>query len=148
MPGPLRDVLKIAIVLIPTLIIGSLVFLGTDKGQEFAGKIFGRMDSYSVILDESDYTKYEGALVSGSDVIAAIKYFDNSNEPICVEIAHTGICYVYTDETLQTESTANIANASRKNSPEYINPNAKYLGSLVRDTTDNSIRKLVFTIQP
>lgn len=148
MSETLRDFLKIAGISVVTLILLGVLFAGLNKATGFTDKVFGKMDNYSVMIDESDYTKYEGALVSGSDVIAAIKSFQNSNEPICVEITHTGVSYIYTDETLQTESTANIANASRKNSSEYINPNANYLGSLVRDSTDNSIRKIVFDIQP
>lgn len=146
MSGSLRDFLKIAGIAVVTLGLLSLLFIGLNKATGFTDKVFAKMDTMSVTVEESEYTKYEGTIVSGSEVIAAIKYFQNGMDPICIEAM--GKTYVYTDETLQTPSTENVANASRKGADGYINPNAKFLGELTRDSTDNSIRKITFTIQP
>ena len=129
------------------LMLVALLVTGLNKSSSTVEKSYEKMDDFNVMLEESDYTKFDGAVISGDSVIAAIKGFESSSQPICVEIAHTGVCYVYTDETLQTKSTAKISNASRKGTAEYINPTAYYLGSIERDSTDNSIRKIVFEIQ-
>lgn len=145
MSDSLRKFLEIAGIVVITLGLISILFIGLNKATGFADKMFAKMDAMSVTVDESDFTKYDGTLVSGADVIAAIKYFQNGMEPICIEVM--GKTYIYTDETLQTPSDENINNASRKGAEGYINPNAKFLGEVSRDATDNSIRKITFTIQ-
>lgn len=145
--GHLKQFIEIGIVVFITILLGTLAITGANKSTAIAEKGYKKQDEMSLMIDEYDYSKFDGATVSGTDVIAAIKQFQSADAEICVEVTHTGICYVYTDETLTTKSTANIANAQRKGTAEYINPHAKFLGSIVRDATDNSIRKLVFDIQ-
>lgn len=144
----IRKFVEIGIVVAVAIILGSAALIGANKTTSITDKANKKSDEMSLMIDEYDYSKYDGATVSGSDVIAAIKQFQSADAEICVEVTHTGICYVYTDETLTTKSTANIANAQRKGTAEYINPHAKFLGSIERDSTDNSIRKLIFDIQP
>ena len=143
MSDSLRHFLEIAGIAVVILTLLGALFFGLNKATGFADQVFGKMDGMTQTIDESDYTKYEGAIVTGSEVIAAIKYFQASTEPICVECM--GQVYVY-QEDLTTLSTANIANATRKGQTGYINPNAKFVGTLTRDSVDNSIRKITFDI--
>lgn len=147
MPAIVRKFLELAATIVLILALIALVFLVYNKATNIADKGTKKMDNMEIQLDESDYTKYDGAIVSGSDVIAAIKYFQNS-DPICITVVARGTySYLYTDTSLQTESTENIAYATQRNDDHYINPNGKFLGEVIRDSSDNSIVGLTFTIQ-
>lgn len=104
------------------------------------------MDNMTILMDESDYTKYDGAQVKGADVIAAVKYFQDG-EPVCINVqtATGNAIFCYTDESLTTKSEESIANCQRKGSANYINPNAKYIGKVERNETDNTIWGITFT---
>lgn len=149
MSGSLRDFLKIAGVVIVTLALLSILFLGLQKATGFTNKAYSKIDSMSQSVEESDYTRYDGALISGTEVIAAIKYFQQDGA-ICIEVnnGYTTTNYVCADETLAAPSTAKISDAQNKNDlNKYINPNAKYLGECVRDTANNLIVAVKFTVQ-
>ena len=151
MPDSLREFLKIAAIVVVTLSVISLVFVGLNKATGFADKMFAKMDTMSVSLEEGDYTKYDGVICSGADVIAAVKYLQNG-EPIWITVATAGgnVVFGYTDSSLSTPvssdaNSANLANCQRKGSSTYINPNAKYIGKVERNETDNSIWGITFT---
>ena len=65
MPDSLREFLKIAAIVVVTLSVISLVFVGLNKATGFADKMFAKMDTMSVSLEEGDYTKYDGVICSG-----------------------------------------------------------------------------------
>ena len=68
---------------------------------------------------------------------------------VTVENGRTTRTYIYTDDSFQTRSDLSVTNAQTKNSEYYINPNAKYLGSVTRDeATGGTITELKFTVQP
>ncbi len=151
MSESLRDFLKIAAIVVVTLSIISLAFVGLNKATGFTDKMFSKMDVMSVSLEESDYTKYDGTICSGADVIAAVKYLQNG-EPICIKVATAGgdVTFGYEDSSLQNkvssdDASTRLANCQKKGTTNYINPNAKYLGKVERNDTDNSIWGITFT---
>lgn len=151
MSASMRDFIKIAAIVVVTLSLVSLIFVGLNKATGFADKMFAKMDTMSTTLEESDYTKYDGTICTGADVIAAVKYLQNG-EPICITVATVGgdVVFGYTDSSLSTKvssdaNASNLANCQRKGSSTYINPNAKYLGKVERNETDNSIWGITFT---
>ncbi len=147
MSGSFRDFIKIAVVVIITLGLAGLCFLGYSKSEGFANKAFGKIDNMSNMVEESDYTKYDGAIISGTEVIAAIKYF-SVDEAICIEVNNgsTTTNYVCEDETLTTPATAKVSDAQNRNKlDKYINPNGKFLGELVRDSGSNLVVAIKFS---
>lgn len=152
MSDSLRSFINIAAIVVVTLGVVALVFTGLNYATGFANGVFDKMDTMSTNLSEDDYTKYDGAIVTGSDVIAAIKYFEGG-DPLCITVATNGgnVVFGYTDSSLQTEvtgSSALLANCQRKGSTTYINPSAKYQGAVERNATDNSIWGITFTFAP
>jgi hypothetical protein len=143
----LRQIIEIIIVAAIALVLATVAIAGMRSSKQSAEGTIQKAENISVMLSEDDFTKYDGAEVKGSDVIACISYFEGIGEPICIEVTHTGVNYIYTDESLTTVSTASLANARKKTSSEYINPNANFIGSIVRDSTDNSVRAIVFDIE-
>lgn len=147
MPAIVRKGLEL--VAIVALIMGliSIAFLAFNKAENVSSKGMKKMDTIETQLDESDFTKYDGAIVSGSDVVAAVKYFLNG-EPICITVvARNTYSYCYTDTSLTTPSTESISMAMQRDNDHYINPNGKFLGEVIRDPSDNSIVGITFTIQ-
>lgn len=127
-------------------LLASLVFNLLTKATNVADAGGKKMDNMTILMDESDYTKYDGAQVKGADVIAAVKYFQDG-EPVCINVqtATGNAIFCYTDESLTTKSEESIANCQRKGSANYINPNAKYIGKVERNETDNTIWGITFT---
>lgn len=138
--------LGIATAVILFFLVVSQVFNLYKKASNIADAGGKKMDNMTILMDESDYTKYDGVQVKGADVIAAVKYFQDG-EPICINVqtATGNAIFCYTDESLTTKSEESIANCQRKGAANYINPNAKYIGKVERNETDNTIWGITFT---
>ncbi len=98
-------------------------------------------------IAEDQYTKYDGAIVSGSEVVSAIKYFDGISD-VCVTVTTSRGTnnFIYTGPDLQTKSDLAVGNTRDKRSTCYINPSSKFLGKVVRDA-DGTINNIVFEVQ-
>ena len=125
-------------VVLALLFVGA-IFTVWGYASGFFDKAGNKMSQMSTTMDESQYTEYDGAIVSGTQVISFIKA--HANDEICVTVnnGHQTTPYIYFDETLQTKTgVGSIAQAQNKAniSTVYINPNSKYLGSIVRDSVD------------
>ena len=139
-------------------VVLALLFVGALFGvwgyvSGFFDKAGNRMSEKSTTMDESQYLEYDGAIVSGTQVLSFIKA--HSNAEICVKVnnGHTTTAYIYDDENLATKnSIGTVAQAQNKAnlSTVYINPNSKYLGKIVRDNVDTKNGTIVaveFTVQ-
>ena len=140
-------------------VVIALLFVGALFGMwgyvsGFFDKVGTKMSSMSTTMDESQYTEYDGAIVSGTQVISFIKA--HSNDEICVTVnnGHSTTNYIYSSTDLTDKTgVGNIAQAQNKAnlSTVYINPNSKYLGAVVRDSVDatnGTIVGVTFDIQP
>ena len=129
----LSDWIGIIITVVLLLLLATALFLFWGRTEGFIDKASDRVSDMAVMLDESTYTQYEGATVSGTEVVAIIK--NHSNEEICITVnnGRTTASYICSDQTLATKSELNVANTQKKSSEYYINPNSKFLGTVVRD---------------
>ena len=143
----MTDSLKNIVIMCSTMVLImaliSLMFMGFTKGKNFADMVTGKMHQTEVTMDEGEYLKYDGRRLTGSEVISAVKYFQGELIPICIEV--NGICYIYTDETLQTASMEDIKKTTKKGNAEYINPEDIYIGQVNRDPVSGAIVKITFT---
>lgn len=146
----MTDSLKNLVIICSTMVLImsliSLMFMGFTKGKNFADMVTGKMHQTEVTMDEGEYLKYEGRRLTGSEVISAVKYFQGELIPICIEV--NGICYIYTDETLQTASMEDIKKTTKKGNAEYINPEDIYIGQVNRDPVSGAIVKITFVNYP
>ena len=134
------------------LFIVAAIFSVWAIASHFISKGSTKLTNISTTMDESQYTDYDGATVSGTQVISAIKQFGQEQICITVNNGHSTTPYVYADISLSTPSTNMISAAENKVnlSTVYINPNSHYLGKITRDSTDpihGTIIGLDFTIQ-
>ncbi len=112
MTDSLKNIVIICSTMVLIMALISLMFMGFTKGKNFADMVTGKMHQTEVTMDEGEYLKYEGRRMTGSEVISAVKYFQGELIPICIEV--NGICYIYTDETLQTASMEDIKKTTKK----------------------------------
>lgn len=108
--------------------------------------------STGTTIDESRYTDYDGALVTGTQVVSAIKYFANDEICITVNNGHATTSYIYdsTDLTSNTNVGQIAAAQTKSNINAYINPSSKYVGEIVRDAaggTKGTIVGINFNVQ-
>ena len=143
MMDSLKNIVIICSTMVLIMALISLMFMGFTKGKNFADMVTGKMHQTEVTMDEGEYLKYEGRRMTGSEVISAVKYFQGELIPICIEV--NGICYIYTDETLQTASMEDIKKTTKKGNAEYINPEDIYIGQVNRDPVSGAIVKITFT---
>lgn len=135
-------------VVVAALILLGVLLTAVYRSRDFADTANDRLADMTIAAEESDYTKYDGAIVSGSDVVSAIKYFDGVAD-VCVTVTTSKgtYNYIYTGSDLQTRSDLSVANTRNKTSTYYINPSSKFLGSVVRDS-DGTITNIIFVVQP
>lgn len=149
--GTIGKFLSIAAITTITLLLIGIAYTFYHKTSATVDTAEKKLDSMNIMMEESDYTKFDGAIISGSDVIAAVKYFQNG-DPLCIKVATAGgdVTFGYTDSTLSTPvgtaETSNIlANCQKRGSANYINPTAHYQGKVERNETDNTIWGITFT---
>lgn len=137
-----------------TLIVVSIGFLLMRSGQSTAQNAISKLDRINAEMSESQYTMYDGMTNRGSEVVNVLNKF--KNEYIGVQVKtkkiSTGTWYIY-DVTLTgdvgeigTESHSEISDTMDEAHDEYINPNGKFLGELVRDE-NGTVVALIFTQQ-
>lgn len=147
MSETLRDILIIAGISVVVLGLLGLLFVAYNSSSKFADAANEKLNNMTIAIEESDFTKYDGAIVSGSEVVSAIKYFEGTAD-VCVTVTTSKGTnnYVYTGPDLQTKSDLAVANTRNKTSEFYINPSSKFLGSVVRDS-DGTITNIIFEVQ-
>lgn len=142
-----RDTITIIGAAVAALVLVSVLLALVYRARAFSEVTGDKVNNMTVAAEESDYTKYDGAIVTGSDVVSAIKYFEGMGE-VCITVTTSKgtHSYIYTGPDLQTKSDISVSNTRKKTSEYYINPSSKFLGSVVRDA-DGTITNIVFEVQ-
>lgn len=125
---------KFFLIAVGLIVTGALVLLGfrmANIGKDTGGDVINRFIEFSTELQEVEIMQYDGATVSGSDVINFIRknlseYPAGSTVPFTI-VVKTGTVTTHKDNS----AIANIMNFSHVS---YINPTAKFKGKVVRNT--------------
>jgi hypothetical protein len=97
-------------------------------------------------LSEQSYQVYDGTTVSGSQVVNALRKFEDKDIGINVITGKGGDTWYINDaSTIDSLSTASGSSSSVKDiaSQEYINPSGKFQAKIQRDS-NNVIRAITF----
>ena len=137
-----------------TLIVVSIGFLLMRSGQSTAQNAIGKLDQINAEMSESQYTMYDGMETRGSEVVNVLNKYKDEYIGIQVKTKKvtSGTWYIHNVSvtsnvgTIGAQSTNSISNTMDEKHTEYINPNGKFLGSLVRDQ-NGTVGCLVFTQQ-
>lgn len=148
MDNIIPKVIGIFVGIFAILTIAGWVITNLNSGSSFVDSGNKKMVTMATQLEENDYTKYDGVVVAGSDVISFIKSQISQDAEICVEVITSSgnTAYLYTDGTLATKSTAKMASTTSKKSSAYINPTGSFLGAITRNAA-GAITYISFTQQ-
>lgn len=120
-----------------TCIIISLGFYIAREAKDTAAAGAGQINALNAEFSENSKTIYDGTEVSGSEVLNAIRKYDGEVFGVKVETKKSTVYYGYNfDETtgeLAKESSQDYLNAKKETSETYINPNGRFLGTIIRD---------------
>lgn len=129
MPG--LDIIKLAAGVFLTCILIAVAFSLTNSGRDVYGGYSEQMASTAAKVSESDKVRYDGTIVSGADVINAVR--GNSND---MQIKVTTIKNLEQEEVEKVYSA--LSTFTNLPSDEgYVNPYAKFLGEI--DRTENGV---------
>lgn len=122
--------LLIAASTIITCIIVGLGFSMAREAKQLGNYVVKELHSYRVAIEEQDYTKYDGAMVYGTDVVNLMKYtFAVKESGISITVEENGEKRTYaTQEDIEKAQTVGDA--------YYIAPAAEYTGEVKRNKND------------
>ncbi len=143
--------IMIGVGVVITLAVISIGFLILRQGQDTSKNALNKIDNMNTSLAESDYTLYDGLEVSGSEVLNTIRKFKSEYIAIQVKTGRdaSGTWYIYnateSNGTAQVEGEIDfdLSDALDPATNQYINPNGRFLGSVLRDT-NGSVSAIVF----
>ncbi|SFR76966.1 hypothetical protein [Anaeromicropila populeti] len=131
-----------------TCIVISLGFFIAREARDTAAGGAGQISKLNAEFNESDKVMYDGLSVSGSEVINVINKFRNNE--LSVKVITNKAAYYYNwllkngDTELGENSSISIKEAQKPTSDNYINPNAQFLGTILRDV-NNAIIAIEFS---
>jgi hypothetical protein len=130
-----------------TCIVISLGFYISREARDTAASGAGQISKLNAEFNESDKVMYDGLNVSGSEVVNVINKFKNGDIAIQVNTKKCSTYYVNILDDKQTvingSSSASVKTAQNSLSSVYINPNAQFQGSIIRDV-NNTIIGIIF----
>ena len=143
------EVIWIVVGLAVVLIAAGWGVLQVRSNTNSANNVAAEMEQMNESLLETEFTKYDASEVTGSQVINAIKQYEQEKEDICI-IVNNGRSeteYVKTQD-LSSEASAKIKDAKKKSDlSHYISPSAIFLGEVIRDVDTDTIIAIKFTKQ-
>lgn len=148
MENSLKGLILAAGVIITCVVVG-LGFYIAREAKDTASGGAGKISSLNSEFSETDKTLYDGMTVSGNEVINAIRKFDKEKIGIKVVTGKSTTCYINNISTNENElsgqgATSDLKNASDSKNKNYINPNGKFNGKVLRDA-NNSIIGIKFS---
>ncbi|OMF76752.1 ABC transporter permease [Paenibacillus glucanolyticus] len=127
-------------------IVVSLFISSTDAVKE--GQT--QFSSIQTQLSQTRYNIYENTTLSGSQVMNAVRQFNNETQfGVYVQTGKNGVTYygnTFNQTTGEIDGTAkntNLQPAQDETNNNYINPSGKFKSSVVRDA-NNMVRGIVF----
>ncbi len=139
MENSLKGLILAAGVIITCVVVG-LGFYIAREAKDTATNGAGQITLLNSEFSNNDKTIYDGITVSGSEVVNAINKF--KNEELCVKVVTSKSTTYYNyylddaENNINNKSGASISDAKKVSNKNYINPNGKFEGELIRDSND------------
>ena len=137
MENSLKGLLLAAGTVITCLVI-SLGFYLSNEAQATANTGTSRIGKINTEFAESDKMMYQGAKVSGSEVVNAIRRFNGEKLGVYVVTKEAQAFYGYVFDTatgeLKDRSEKDYEEANVPTSSYYINPYAAFTGRVIRNS--------------
>ena len=84
------------VAIVAACILGAFIFTTVQSQKEAGNSAINKVDTMNSTLDESTYTQYDGATVTGSQVLAAIKLLKTNGVAIIVDNGNQSTEYLNT----------------------------------------------------
>ena len=141
-----KIIITIVVVAIACL-LGGLLFMIFNAGKESVTGSVNDITKTTVTVEESKFTQYDGAEITGSQVVSAITSLKGENVYVSVDNGKS-VSYYLWDATLRTENPTKIKELSnKKNLSTYANPSSTFLGEVIRDNDTDAIIGISFVKQ-
>lgn len=141
-----KIILTIVVVAIACL-VGGLLFWIFDAGKESVTGSVNDITKTTARVEESKFTQYDGAEITGSQVVSAVTSFKGENIYVSVDNGK-GPKYYLWDANFTTENPTKIKELSnKKNLSTYANPSSTFVGEVIRDKDTDAIIGIAFVKQ-
>lgn len=125
----LKALLLAASTIITCIIVG-LGFRMAQEAKQIGNHVLEELHRYRTVIEEQDYTKYDGATVYGNDVVNLMKKeFSSGKSSIRIRVKVGNVEYTY-------QNPEDVAKVQEWESVHYIVPVAEYVGHVVRNRND------------
>lgn len=135
--------LMLAAGIIITCIIISLGFYIAREARDTASEGTGQINQLQAEFTDASKTMYDGTEVSGSEVLNVIRKFSDETMGILVQTNKNKTYYNYNFDAekgeLGKELDNSYKNAQDVANDKYINPTARFQGSIVNDVNGTII---------
>lgn len=142
MDNSLKGLILAAGTIITCIVIGLGFYIAREARDTAAGGA-GQISKLNAEFNESDKVMYDSLEVSGSEVINVVNKFKNDNIGIKVTTRKSITYYINylknNDTTLGGSSSASIKDAQKSTHSSFINPNAQFVGEVLRDVNKTII---------
>lgn len=139
MENSLKGLILAAGVIITCVVVG-LGFYIAREAKDTATNGAGQITLLNSEFSNNDKTIYDGITVSGSEVLNAIKKFKDEEISVKVVTSKSTTYYNYSldssGQNIENKSTSSVTDAKKAASKNYINPNGKFEGEVIRDSND------------
>ena len=123
-----------------TCVVISLGFFISREAKDTASNGANQINKLNSEFVESDKVIYDGATVSGSEVLNVIKKFSDEKIGILVKTNKSDTYYGYrfseSSGEISNEAGSDYQAALESDGVHYINPYVNFVGKLVRDKND------------
>ncbi len=145
MADSVYDIIKFAAILLAAAIVFLVGANIVTSVRSFGNKTARNMDADATAFEETRYTQYEGAEISGAEVVSILKKMEYDKICIAVKIPSGTHYYNYTNYNLSAKSTESIDDAKDStNTSKYINPSWKFVGEVHYNGSTGTINGLFF----
>lgn len=142
MDNSLKGLILAAGTIITCIVIGLGFYIAREARDTAAGGA-GQISKLNAEFNESDKVMYDALEVSGSEVVNVVNKFKNDDVGIkvCTKKKTTYyVNYLNDDDTsIIGSSSASIKDAQKSSSSTFINPNAQFVGEILRDVNQTII---------
>lgn len=123
-----------------TCVVISLGFFISREAKETAANGANQINKLNSEFMENDKIIYDGAIVSGSEVINVLKKLKNDETGVLVKTNKSETYYVYQFNLSTGELVERVSNSYENvldnSSKSYINPYANFRGKIIRDINE------------
>lgn len=143
MENSLKGLLLAAGTIITCIVLGLGFYIAREARDTAAGGA-GQISKLNAEFNESDKVMYDGLEVSGSEVVNVINKYQNGTISIKVTTKKNTTYYCNPSVGGGSGSCGSVKEAQKPDSGIYINPNAQFVGEVIRDV-NKTITGLAFS---